>query len=327
MSCEPRVTIFIPTYERATYLRAAIDSALAQTMRDFVVLIGDNSRSDDTEAVVREYDDPRIQYVRHPENLGQQGNWLWLIEHAPTELVASLHDDDVWGPTFLEDLLPAIEGDDSVSMAFSDFDVINGDGEVLHEETAELRERSHRGSLRAGRLDLDRSAAVRLVAVWNAPQPAYCAIIRRSAVLATEFPPELDPVYDIWLSYQIARRGERFAYVPGVHTQYRWHGGSSTTVGWAAQEDEIFSRIVVETRELGAVADEVERYWAHIRWGRGVRMMADPTLCTESRRTLRAAAPSLGITRKAIASAASHSPQLWSALSGLRVQANRVRGR
>ncbi|NLA34355.1 MAG: glycosyltransferase, partial [Actinobacteria bacterium] len=304
----------LPTYERARYLRAALDSALAQTMPDFVVLIGDNSRSTETEAVVRTYDDPRIRYVRHPENLGQQGNWLWLIEHAETPFVASLHDDDVWHPTFLADLLPHIENDPSVSMVFSDFDVVDEDGAVLRAATDELRRRSHRETLPAGRLHLDLAAALRLVAVWNAPQPAYCAVLRRSAVLATQFPAAIDPVYDIWLSYQIARRGEAFAYAPGVHTQYRWHSGSSTNTGWAAQEDEIFSRIIVDNSGLGEVIDEIERYWAHIRWGRGVRLMSDPGRQTESRTYLRSAANRLDPARRLVAAAAGHSTATWSAL-------------
>ena len=40
------VTIFLPTFERAQYIREAIDSALAQTFTDFVLSIGDNSRDD-----------------------------------------------------------------------------------------------------------------------------------------------------------------------------------------------------------------------------------------------------------------------------------------
>lgn len=323
----PRVTIFIPTYERAAYLRDAIDSALAQTMPDFELLIGDNSRTDGTEEVVRTYDDPRIRYVRHPENLGQQGNWLWLIENASAPFVASLHDDDVWCPDFLADLLPVIEADESVSMVFSDYDLIDGEGSVLTEETAELRERSHRDRLPAGRLDIDLAGALRLIAVWNAPQPAYCAILRRTAVLDCEFPPEIDPVYDIWLSYQIARRSESFAYVPGVHTLYRWHGGSSTTVGWAPQEDEIFSRIIVENHGLGPVIEEIERYWSFIRWGRGVRMMEDRSQCAESRRTLRAAAPRLDPARKVLATAASRSPHMWHGLSALRSRSRQIRSR
>ncbi|MFN8051604.1 MAG: glycosyltransferase family 2 protein [Acidimicrobiales bacterium] len=320
----PLVTIILPTFERATYLREAIDSALAQTYGDFVLSIGDNSRNDATEQVVREYDDPRIVYRRHPENLGQQGNWLWLIENATTPYVASLHDDDAWTPEFLERTVPVIDADPTISMVFSDYDLIDGEGRLIPDETAALTASSHRDRLPAGRLDLDLPEALRLVAVWNAPQPAYCAVLRRSAVVATEFPAAIDPVYDIWLSYQIARRGERFAFVPGKLTRYRWHPGSSTTTGWSAPEDEIFSRIICENAGAGDVIHEIQEYWASIRWGRATRMMASTEMRVPSRIEFKAASPHLPLHKKLVSSMAAQSDLAWDALRMVRSVAHKV---
>jgi len=322
----PLVTIILPTYERATYLREAIDSALAQTYGNFVLSIGDNSRTDATEQVVKEYDDPRIVYRRHPENLGQQGNWLWLIEHADTPFVASLHDDDVWCPEFLERTLPLIEDDPSVSMVFADYDLIDGDGRYLADETDALTAQSHRDRLPAGRLDLSLPEALRLVAVWNAPQPAYCAVLRRQAVVDTEFPATIDPVYDIWLSYQIARRGERFAFAPGRLTRYRWHPGSSTTTGWSAPEDEIFSRIICENSDAGEVIDEIQAYWASIRWGRAVRMMTSPDTRIASRIEFQAASHHVGPLKRVVSTIAAQSDRTWTAMRLVRETAHRVTG-
>lgn len=321
---DPQVTVILPTYERATYLREAIASALAQTYGDFVLSIGDNSRTADTEAVVREFDDPRIRYHRHPQNLGQQGNWLWLIHHADTPFVASLHDDDIWEPTFLEKTMPLIVDDPSVSMVFGDYLLIDEHGSPLPVETEALSASSHRDRLPGGRLDLDLVEALRLVAVWNAPQPAYCAVLRRDAVEATEFPPETDPVYDIWLSYQIARRGESFAYVPERITRYRWHPGSSTVTGWAEPEDEIFSRIIVENPDAGEVVEEIHDYWASIRWGRAVRMMESRATREASRAEFKAAASRLAGPKRVVATMASQSNRGWDLLRMVRMGLHRV---
>lgn len=202
-----------------------------------------------------------------PTTLGQQGNWLWLIHNADTPRPASLHDDDVWQPDFLEKTVPVIDADPTVSMVFSDYELIDGDDRLLVDETEALTRQSHRDLLPVGPLDLSLPEALRLVAVWERRSP-YCAVLRREAVVATEFPDAIDPVYDIWLSHQIARRGERFAPVPGRLTRYRWHPGSSTTTGWSAPEDEIFSRIICENSDAGEVIGEIEAYWASIRWGR-----------------------------------------------------------
>ena len=312
------VTVILPTFERAEYLRAAIDSALAQTFTDFVLSIGDNSRDDATEKVVAEYDDPRIRYHRHARNLGQQGNWLHLIDTADTPLVASLHDDDVWHPDFLEQLVPPMLADPSISMAFADFWCIDEHGARLDAMSAELSARTHRSVLPAGKLPLSLDEGLRLVAVWNSPQPALCAVIRRQAVLDTFFPDQTAPVYDLWLSYQIVRRGEAFYFHPERLTDYRWHSGSSTAVGsWSAGEDEIFSRILAENAS-SPVADEVRRYWGSIRWGRAVKLMALPATKRSSQREFRAAAPSLPAAKRAVATVAGYSGLGWSALRAVR---------
>lgn len=312
------VTIILPTYERAEYIREAIDSALAQTYTDFVLSIGDNSRDDATEKVVAQYDDPRIRYRRHPRNLGQQGNWLHLIDTAETPLVASLHDDDAWHPDFLEKLVPPMLADPTISMAFADFWCIDEHGHRLVEMSDELSASTHRAFLPPGRIEPSVDDGLRLVAVWNAPQPALCAVIRRQAVLDTFFPDQISPVYDLWLSYQIVRRGEAFHYVPERLTDYRWHSGSSTSVGsWTGAEDEIFRRIVAENPS-SPVVPEVRRYWGSIKWGRAVKLMADPRTKAASRREFRAAAADLPIHQRAVASLAGYSGLGWTALRAAR---------
>ncbi|MEZ5321089.1 MAG: glycosyltransferase [Microthrixaceae bacterium] len=324
---KPSVTIVLPTYERAVFLPEAIESALGQTRGDFVLSIGDNSSDDESERIVAGYDDPRIRYRRHPENLGQMGNWLWLIDDADTPFVASLHDDDVWTPRFLERMLPPIEADPTVSMVFADYQLMDERGCDLPAETEALSARSHRDRLPAGTLDLTYPEMLRLIAVWNAPQPAYCAVLRRDAVVATDFLPEIDPVYDIWLSYQIARRGERVAYVPGRLTRYRWHPGSSTATGWARPEDEIFARILTENPAAGEVLREIEQYWSWIRWGRAVRMMAGPETRRESRIEFRGAATACASPfQRCIATLAAQSDRNWDAFRRLRASVHRLRG-
>src|SRR4051794_35350386 len=107
------VTIIVPTYNRPRLLAEAIGSAVAQTSADWLMLVGDNGGSPDNEGVVRSFGDDRIRYVRHPAGLGPQGNWLELARLAETPLIASLHDDDTWMPTFLEKTVPPMIADPS----------------------------------------------------------------------------------------------------------------------------------------------------------------------------------------------------------------------
>ena len=103
---KPLVTILIPTYNRAEFLREAIQSAVTQTHRELEILILDDASPDETAAVAAEFaDDPRVTYVRHSKNLGITGNWRAGIERAKGEFFCLLHDDDTFEPTFVESLL------------------------------------------------------------------------------------------------------------------------------------------------------------------------------------------------------------------------------
>jgi glycosyltransferase involved in cell wall biosynthesis len=86
----PTVSFVIPCYNLAHFLPECVNSILAQTYLDFEVLIMDDCSPDDTEAIVRAFQDPRITYVRNESNLGalrnynegirlSRGKYVWLI--------------------------------------------------------------------------------------------------------------------------------------------------------------------------------------------------------------------------------------------------------
>lgn len=312
------VTVFVPTYNRPDMIRESIDSALAQTYEDFVVLVGDNGGSPLTEGIVRSYDDPRVRYVRHEENLGGMGNWLELIRLADTPLVASLHDDDTWHPTFLERAVPPMLADPDISMAFCDFWCVDDNGRTLTEHTEWLTAHNGRDQLAPGRFLGDRQEGLRMVVLHGAPQPAYAAVLRRQAVLDTEFPTEIDPVYDLWLSYHILRRGEGFYYLPERLTNYRVWQGSLTAAGYDRQVDAIYGHIVAENLDAGPVVDEIEQKWALDRYRRGWNRLDDPTERAYSRHELRSSTPALRGVRWILAETAGRSDLGWHAVRCLR---------
>jgi O-antigen biosynthesis protein len=60
-SSRPRVTVLLPVYNGAAYIAEAIESILAQTFRDFSLVIYEDGSTDDTLATIKRYDDPRIE--------------------------------------------------------------------------------------------------------------------------------------------------------------------------------------------------------------------------------------------------------------------------
>ena len=94
----PRVSVVIPTHNRAARLPRAVASVLAQTWTDLELLIVDDRSTDETPAAIERFADGRIRSFHHARNAGQSKALNTGIEHARGEYVAFLDDDDEWLP-------------------------------------------------------------------------------------------------------------------------------------------------------------------------------------------------------------------------------------
>ncbi|MGH7598337.1 MAG: glycosyltransferase [bacterium] len=89
-------SVIIPTFNRAAFLREAIDSVLAQTEKDFELIVVDDGSTDHTRDLVAEYGD-RIRYFFQP-NAGASAARNLGIRHARGNFMAFLDSDDLWLP-------------------------------------------------------------------------------------------------------------------------------------------------------------------------------------------------------------------------------------
>ncbi len=96
----PKVSVIIPTYNRAHFLCEALDSALSQTFKDFEIIIVDDGSTDNTKQVLEKYGS-RIYYI-YQENKGRAEARNTGIRRAKGEHIAFLDDDDIWLPNKLE---------------------------------------------------------------------------------------------------------------------------------------------------------------------------------------------------------------------------------
>lgn len=104
----PKITICVPTYNRAHYLREALDSILNQSFQDFEIIVSDDNSSDDTYSIVMAYGDKRLIYRRNQTNLGLSANLRKAIEEVKTEFLAIINDDDLMLTDHLEVGLDAL---------------------------------------------------------------------------------------------------------------------------------------------------------------------------------------------------------------------------
>ncbi|RRQ45846.1 glycosyltransferase family 2 protein [Chryseobacterium sp. SC28] len=127
----PAVSVIIPNYNHAAFLRQRIDSVLEQTFQDFEVIILDDCSKDNSKAIIESYrSHPKISHIVYNlENSGStfrqwkkgielsEGEWIWIAE------------SDDWAETrFLEELLPFAK--DEVSVVYCDSISATADGQT-----------------------------------------------------------------------------------------------------------------------------------------------------------------------------------------------------
>jgi glycosyltransferase involved in cell wall biosynthesis len=104
----PLISVVIPTRERCETLKFALKTLCNQDFADCEFIISDNASEDDTAAVVAEFSDPRIRYIRTATRLSMTGNYNFAIEHALGTYITAIGDDDGLTPgalTALADLI------------------------------------------------------------------------------------------------------------------------------------------------------------------------------------------------------------------------------
>lgn len=130
MSCsrEPKVSVIIPTYNRAKFLSKALESALGQTYDNFEIIIVDDGSTDETRALLLTFKDKRIRILR-TENQGVAKARNLGIRKSRGELIAFLDSDDYWLPNKLEKQLELFN--DKVGLVYSSSFIESDQGKLV----------------------------------------------------------------------------------------------------------------------------------------------------------------------------------------------------
>lgn len=125
------VTIVIPTYNRISYLKESLNSALLQTYDNFEIIICDNNSTDGTFEYCNSLKDDRVYYLRHNTSINPLQNWNSWVEFSNGYYVTFLPDDDKLKPHFIEKCLSLLAEDNKAAFVKSGCDIINGNGMVI----------------------------------------------------------------------------------------------------------------------------------------------------------------------------------------------------
>lgn len=132
-----QVSVVIPLFQKASYVRRCLDSVAAQTFRDFEVIVVDDGSTDGGGDSVLERRDPRMRVLRQP-NRGHGASRNRGIADATGEFVAFIDADDEWRPEFLEATLAETERVPGLVAAFTNVTDCRTGDPLLRQRTSGL---------------------------------------------------------------------------------------------------------------------------------------------------------------------------------------------
>jgi len=213
---EPLVSAIVPVYNAERFLAQALDSALAQTLREIEIVVVDDGSSDGSGAIADRYANqyPGIVSVIHQSNEGMCHARNTALAAARGTYFALLDADDVWLPHHLADSVAELERHRDVVLVHADVERIDLEGNSLG--------RSQRY--------WDRIGSDAFVALYLRHEHVCCptAVFRRDAIdCVGDFDVQFNRLgcedRDLWLRLT---RVARIVFINDVHARYRLHGGN-----------------------------------------------------------------------------------------------------
>ncbi len=172
----PTVSVIIPNYNHAPYLKERIDSVLNQTYQDFEVIILDDCSPDNSVEVIEQYrSNPHVSHILINEQNTRNTfiQWERGISMAKGRYIWIAESDDVAEPQLLETLIGQLEQHPGASVAFCHSRLIDADGALLSEQNT-------KNPAQPGQITIDDSCTfLRHLLIFNYIYNASMAVFRR----------------------------------------------------------------------------------------------------------------------------------------------------
>lgn len=120
VATQRKVSVAIPTYNRAYIVSESIESVLAQTYQNFELIVVDDGSKDNTREVISRFADSRIRYIRHETNRGCSAAYNTALRESAGELITILDSDDLWKPERLAKVVDFLERHPEADAVFTD---------------------------------------------------------------------------------------------------------------------------------------------------------------------------------------------------------------
>jgi len=115
----PRLTIVIPTINRAHSVGRAIESALSQTFPNIEIIVSNNGSTDETRAVLEQYRDPRLRVIHRENTIPAEAHGNFLVMEAKGDFFLGLSDDDYLEPEFAARVIELFSRSSELSFVYT----------------------------------------------------------------------------------------------------------------------------------------------------------------------------------------------------------------
>jgi glycosyltransferase involved in cell wall biosynthesis len=251
-----KVTVAIPTRNRAHYLRLSLASALAQTYENLEVVVSNNASTDDTAAVLNSIRDARVLVLHQPTLLSMVENWNACVAAATGDYFLMLSDDDLLEPEAIAAMVRVYEHGpiptERIGLVYCRSRVIDESGNTVQVgpyapavETAEQL----------------------IVGFFNCERVTWaCSILFRRSDIVAGYTPDLPLATDAAQWMRAAIRHGNVGFVDRLLANYRRHGNitATTSVDTWKKEHLALAEYAIKTFQASgngspAVYDEIRR--------------------------------------------------------------------
>lgn len=130
---KPLVNVCIPTYNAEKTVVSTLQSILNQTYQNLEIIVVDNASTDNTLALLQQFNDPRMKIYKNSKNIGAEKNWGRCIGLASGEYICIFHADDLYKRDMIKKQVQAFQDNPSIGAVFTMANRINDRGEVMGE--------------------------------------------------------------------------------------------------------------------------------------------------------------------------------------------------
>jgi glycosyltransferase involved in cell wall biosynthesis len=257
MKC-PKVSVIVPNYNHCRYLSQRLDSILDQSFRDFELLILDDASTDPSHSVLSGYyAKPEVRILVNSRNSGSAFHqWDHGITLARGQYVWIAESDDSADPRFLEILVPLLDSDPSLGLAYCQSCLVDKQGEVVGSSlswTEDLDADRWKSDYRNIGIDELRQYLIAKNTIPNAS-----AVLSRRTILLQTRP--IDASFRLcgdWLHWGKMLLVSNIAYVAQALNYWRIGSSNSRHAISGVLEWEEGARVLTYfTRKLGCTEDE-----------------------------------------------------------------------